>query len=173
MNTTRLPNPSNPFGSVFSLPPANSSLSRAAGVEIIFPFRPCPSLRIRFAAALSRRTPLASFRKQQRDDEPHPPGGRAIRPYSVIFAEDSDAEWLRADFEDLADARDDRHGPRLRRPVVGGFRLQVQRGVAWKCVRDEGIEESRAEDGRPPWRNRDRAPVIAKDGAAAEPVLTR
>src|SRR5271154_5381696 len=116
-------------------------------------------------------TILRLLREQQREHEAHAPGGRAVGPHGVIFAEHGDAERLRADLQDLADAADDRHGPRLRRPVVGGLRLQVQRGVGREGVGNKGIEKSRTEGGRPAGRNRDRASVVAQDRAAAESVI--
>jgi hypothetical protein len=51
MNTARLPNPSNPFGSVFSLLPENSSADQTAELQLIGRLRPAPTDQLSLCSA--------------------------------------------------------------------------------------------------------------------------
>jgi hypothetical protein len=111
---------------------------------------------------------LRPLGKQKREHEPHAPGWRAVRPHDVILTEDGDADRLAADFENLADPADDRHGPFSCGPIVGGLRRQVEGGLGRESVGREGLQVGCIDDWGAAGRDRDGRAVIAENRAASE-----
>src|SRR5205085_7252194 len=71
----------------------------------------------------------------------HPPIGTVARRISIVFAADLDTDWLFANFQNLADLKNDRHGPfgvaRRVVPIGGRFRAEREGGVRLGRISEE------------------------------------